>query len=324
MAASSSKKVIYAALAGNTLIATTKFAAATFTGSSAMLSEAIHSLVDTGNQLLLLHGLRRAAKAPDRMHPFGYGMELYFWTFVVAILIFAIGAGVSVYEGIQKIQDPHPITNVRVNYIVLGAALIFEAGAWLIAYREFGKTRGKRSFLSEVRHSKDPTVFTVLFEDSAAILGLIAAFIGIALGEALNIPILDGVASVVIGIILAATAALLARESKGLLIGEGADRQIVESLKMLISEQPEILRVNELLTMHFGPKDILLNLSVDFDDRFSSAEAEDAITRMEADIKARYPEITRVFIEAQSWRGHLDSQRPTAEADAVETQPKTR
>lgn len=305
MAAHHSKTVIYAALAGNGLIAITKFAAAIMTGSSAMFSEAIHSLVDTGNQGLLLYGIKRAGRPADKAHPFGYGMELYFWTFVVAVLIFGLGAGISLYEGIQKILHPHAMEDVYINYIVLSIAMVFEGAAWLVAYRAFNKSRGSLGFITAVRRSKDPTIFTVLFEDSAAMLGLIVAFVGILLGDVLGIPVLDGVASVLIGVILAATAALLAYESKGLLIGESADRTVVSSIRKMADSKASILRVNELLTMHLGPNDVLLTLSVDFDDGLSSSEVELAISDLEKGIKAAHPDITRVFIEAQNWRAHL-------------------
>jgi cation diffusion facilitator family transporter len=304
VSAHSSKKVIYAALAGNAMIAGTKFAAATFTGSSAMLSEAIHSLVDTGNQLLLLYGLRRSGRAPDDRHPFGYGMELYFWTFVVAILVFAVGAGVSFYEGVAKLRRPEPISDTYVNFIVLGVAMVFEAGAWWIAFKEFNRRRGKLGILVSIRRSKDPTIFTVLFEDSAAMLGLIVAFVGIGLAEYLGIPQLDGVASMVIGLILACTAMLLAYESKGLLIGEAAYPEVQAGIREIISDDPGILVTNEVLTLHFGPEDVLLNLSVDFADHLSSVDVEAAISELEQRIKTRYPEVKRVFIEAQSWAGH--------------------
>ena len=203
MAASSSKTVIYAALIGNGLIAITKFIAAGITGSAAMLSEAVHSVVDTGNQGLLLYGIRRSNRPPDDAHPFGYGMELYFWAFVVAILIFAGGAGISAYHGIEKILHPEPLENAYINYIVLALAMVFEAVAWWIAFKAFRATKGELGYFEAVRRSKDPTLFTVLFEDSAAMLGLVVAFIGIALGQALDMPVLDGVASVLIGVILA-------------------------------------------------------------------------------------------------------------------------
>ena len=259
-----SKKVIYAALAGNLLIAVTKFGAASVTGSSAMLSEAIHSLVDSGNQVLILYGIRRAARPADDAHPFGYGMELYFWTFVVAVMIFAVGAGVSIFEGISALTgEAHEMRDPLVNYIVLGVAMVFEGAAWIVAYREFNKMRGNRSLLREVRRSKDPTVFTVLFEDTAAMLGLIVAAGGIALAQAFHLPQLDAIASILIGVILAAVAALLAFESKGLLIGEAASHDTQSKLRDLVTATPGILAMNELLTMHLGPQDILLNVSLD-------------------------------------------------------------
>jgi len=307
MAGHSSKTVIYAALAGNSLIALAKFTAAAFTGSSAMLSEAIHSVVDTGNQLLLLHGIRRAGQPADAQHPFGYGMELYFWTFVVAILIFAVGAGLSVYEGVLKLVEPHPITDVYVNYVVLLVAMVFEAGAWWIAYREFRKTMGRIGFLTAIRRSKDPTIFTVLFEDSAAMLGLVVAFVGVLAVDVFGIKIADGVASIGIGIILAMVAVLLAYESKGLLIGEAARPAVVSGINDILARDNRILRTNEVLTMHLGPDDVLLNVSLDFRDDLSSSAVEGAISEMERSIKENYPEITRVFIEAQSWAGHRAS-----------------
>jgi cation diffusion facilitator family transporter len=304
MASSSSKKVIYAALLGNALIAATKFFAATVTGSSAMLSEAIHSLVDTGNQWLLLYGIRRSTRPPDARHPFGYGMEVYFWTFVVAILVFAVGAGVSFYEGLAKLQNPTPVSDAYINYIVLGVAIVFEAVVWWIAAKEFNKRRGKLGILAAIQRSKDPTVFTVLFEDSAALLGLIVAMTGIALAQYLDMPVFDGLASIGIGLILAVTAMLLAYESKGLLIGEGAHPEVRAGIVQMIDEDPRILVTNEVLTLHFAPEDVLLTLSVDFADNLSSADVEAAISELEQKIKARYPEIKRLFIEAQSWVGH--------------------
>lgn len=304
MAASSSKKVIYAALIGNFLIAITKFGASAVTGSSAMLSEAIHSVVDTGNQGLLLHGMRRARRPPDPSHPFGYGMELYFWTFVVAIMVFAVGAGLSIYEGIDRLRYPHPVSDPMINYIVLGCAMVFEGIAWTIAFREFRKQQGPHGFLRAVRRSKDPTIFTVLFEDTAAMLGLVVAFVGIALGQYYGNSHYDAAASLLIGCILAITAILLAIESKALLIGESASRETVAELSEIAAGTPGIIAVNETLTMHFGPQDVLLNLSVDFDDALGSPEVEAAISALEARIKNAFPEIKRVFVEAQSVIGH--------------------
>ena len=304
MANPSSKKVIYAALAGNSLIAVTKFAAAAVTGSSAMFSEAIHSIVDTGNQGLLLYGIKRSNRPADRSHPFGYGMELYFWTFVVAILIFGLGAGISIYEGIAKIKQPHPISDPTINYYVLGFAMIFESAAWYIAFKEFNKSKGSLGLVTAIKRSKDPTIFTVLFEDTAAIFGLIVAMVGIFLSDYLELPFLDGVASVIIGIILAVTAALLAYECKGLLTGEAASDTVVKGIKWIIGENPHILHVNEVLTLHLGPRDVLLTVSLDFKDKLSSRQVEEAISSFETKIKEKFPEITRVFIEAQSWRAH--------------------
>ena len=304
MAAGGSKKVVYAALIGNSLIAVTKFVAASITGSSAMLSEGIHSVVDSGNQVLILYGLRRAALPADEKHPFGYGRELYFWAFVVAILLFAVGSGVSLYEGIIKVIDPHPITDPHINYMVLGLAMIFEAGAWWVAFKEFQRRRGGRGIVETVRDSKDPAIITVLFEDSAAMLGLISAFVGIWLGEVLDMPVLDGVASIAIGIILAITAMVLAYETKGLLIGESAGTTIQSGIDTILQGQRGILAINEVLTMHMGPEDVLVNLSLDFDDALSSAEVEAVISELERRIRSALPEVRRVFIEAQSRAGH--------------------
>lgn len=304
MAKHSSRKVILAALAGNSLIAITKFVASALTGSSAMFSEAIHSLVDTGNQLLLLLGLRRAQRPADARHPFGYGREVYFWSFCVAILVFAIGAGLSLYEGINKVIEPHPVTDAFINYIVLAVALAFEAVAWWIAFVEFRKTKGAMGYVEAIRSSKDPTIFVVLFEDSAAMLGLVVAAVGLALTEALALPALDGVASIVIGLILGATAALLAYECKGLLIGEGARPALVDGVHRIIRAERGVIRTNEVLTMHMGPSDVLVTLSVDFDPRLTSDHVEAAVSSIERRLKAGFPEITRVFIEAQSWAAH--------------------
>lgn len=316
MAAGGSKLVIYAALTGNAAIAATKFAAAAYTGSSAMLSEAIHSLVDTGNQGLLLYGMKRAKRPADERHPFGYGPEIYFWAFVVAVLIFGLGSGVSFYEGVQKIIEPHPISAPFVNYIVLGLAILFEGAAWYIAYREFDKTRGRRGIIEAARHSKDPGLFTVLFEDTAALLGLFIALIGIFLSQYLQMPWLDGAASVGIGIVLAGIAALLAYECKGLLIGEAADPAVGRDVRAIVAQKPSIKTVNELKTMHFGPDDILLALSVDFVDDIPAGRVEATIYELEKEIKATRPEVKRLFIEVQNARHHVESEIAAELAEA--------
>ncbi len=310
-----SKSTIFAALAGNAAIAATKFAAAWWTGSSAMLSEAIHSLVDTGNQLLMLYGLRRSARPATPEHPFGFGLELYFWTFVVAILIFGLGAGVSILEGIDKIRHPHAVEHAVVNYVVLALSFVFEGATWLIALRAFRRQSGDTELVDAVQRSKDPTVFTVLLEDSAALAGLAIAAAGLAAAQVLDTPRLDGVASVMIGLLLAFTATFLARECKGLMLGEAADPAISAALRRLALANPAVTGVNEVLTMHFGPHDVLAVLSLDFDNDLSADEVEQAVSTMERQIKRDYPLIRRIFIEAQSRQGHLRAQREVVARD---------
>ncbi len=315
MASGGSKRAIYAALVGNSLIAVTKFGASAYTGSSAMLSEAVHSLVDTGNQWLLLYGLKRSKRPADRHHPFGYGMEEYFWAFIVAILIFGLGAGISFYEGLKRVMEPHEVASPYVNYIVLSLAILFEGASWFVALQEFRKGKGKRGWMAEIRHSKDPTKFTVLFEDSAAMLGLVVAMIGIALAQYLHMPVLDGAASIVIGVILATTAALLAYECKGLLIGEAASPAVIVSIRKTATALEGVDAVNEVLTMHLGPEDILANLSLDFADGLSSEQVEATITGLEQAIKAEHPQVKRIFIEAQSAEAHHRAARNQQAAD---------
>jgi cation diffusion facilitator family transporter len=317
MARASSKAVIYAAFGGNLLVAATKFAAAAFTGSAAMLSEAIHSTVDSGNQLLLLFGISRAARPANTRHPFGHGLQLYFWTFVVAVLIFGVGAGVSVLEGVNKIRAPHPVENPWVNYAVLALALVFEGAVWIVALHAFRRAKGTLGWLKAVRQSKDPTVFTVLFEDTAAILGLLVALVGLALGQLLDMPVLDGVASLIIGFILAGTASFLAFECQSLLTGEGVSPEMQASLHAIAAAEPAVVRPNEILTMHFGPEDVLVALSLDFQDSGTASEVEQAVTRIERRIKAAHPEVARVFIEAQDRDAHFRNQ-PPLEAIPVE------
>ncbi len=297
--ASGSKKVIYAALTGNALIAATKFVAATITGSSAMLSEGIHSVVDTGNQVLLLYGLGRSKKPPDEEFPYGHGKELYFWSFIVAILIFAVGAGVSIYEGVRHLLHAEPMQNPAVNYIVLGFAMLFEGGAWVFAWKEFRAYKGKKGYIRAVMEGKDPTMFVVLFEDSAALLGLVVAFLGVFLGHVTGIPYFDGGASVVIGLILGGTAMWLAYETKGLLIGEAADREVIETIRRIASSFSEINHVNEILTMHMGADFILVNLSVDFVDGTPVEAVERTIQDLTEQLKEERPRVRRVFVEAE-------------------------
>ncbi|MCP4981999.1 MAG: cation transporter [Gammaproteobacteria bacterium] len=297
--ASGSRLVIIAALVGNTLISITKFVAASITGSSAMMSEGIHSLVDTGNQGLLLYGLKRAAQPADEDFPFGYGKEIYFWSFIVAILIFALGGGISIYEGIQHIQHPEPISNPMVNYVVLGLALVFEGAAWFFAFREFSRVKGRWGYLEAIQRAKDPSIFVVLFEDSAAMLGLIVAFVGVLLSQATGILIFDGIASVIIGLILVGTSIWLAYETKGLLIGESANQSVIRGIREALQGKSNIQHINEILTMHMGPDFILANVSVDFKDTISAQELEIDVAEIDFRIKQKFPQIKRVFIEAE-------------------------
>jgi cation diffusion facilitator family transporter len=297
---SASRKVIYAALAGNLMIALTKFAAAWWTGSSAMLSEGVHSVVDTSNQLLLLYGINRAAKPPDEEHPLGYGRELYFWSFIVALLIFSLGAGVSFYEGIVHIQAPVHISDPIVNYVVLGISFVFEGATFLIALKEFNKTRGSLGYIEAVHVSKDPPSFLVLFEDSAALIGIVIAFIGTFAAATLRMPVLDGVASIGIGLLLAVTATFLARESKGLLIGEGARGRTMRSIRQIAAEQPGVERVNDLVTVHLAPDQVVAALSLEFSDPLTTPEIERAVASIESRICKLHPEVVSVFVKPQS------------------------
>lgn len=300
MSANASTKVIIAALIGNTAISITKFFAAFTTGSSAMLSEGIHSLVDTGNQILLLYGLKQAKKPADEEFPFGHGKEIYFWSFIVAILIFAVGSGVSIYEGIRHVMHPVQIENPMVNYIVLGLAMVFEGGAWFFAFKEFGKVKGKRGYIEAVQRGKDPSMFVVLFEDSAALLGLLIAMLGIWLTQVTGIPFFDGLASILIGVILGGTAIWLAIETKGLLIGEGANKEVISSIRQITESFDEVEKVNELLTMHMGPDFILVNISIRFRRRQLTREIELVIQELDSKIKAEHEMVKRIFVEAEA------------------------
>lgn len=298
--AGSSKKVIYFALFGNGAIAVTKFAAAAFTGSSAMFSEGIHSVVDTGNQILLLFGLKQAKKPADERHPFGHGKEVYFWSFVVAILIFAVGAGLSAFKGYQHIIHPTPITDPIINYIVLGVAILIEGFVFYVAVVEFKKYKGDMEYLEAIQSGKDPGLFVVLLEDAAALLGLITAMVGIGVSQLSGNYVFDGIASVVIGVILAAIAVLLAYETKGLLIGESANQEVVEGIRDVVKQTRGVQKVNEVLTMHMGPDYILVNLSVEFADHIRTGKMELLISQVDRAIKTKFKNVKRVFIEAEA------------------------
>ncbi|HVJ01489.1 MAG TPA: cation diffusion facilitator family transporter [Sphingomonas sp.] len=291
--------VLFAALAANLGIAVAKFLAAAITGSSSMLTEGVHSLVDSCNQLLLLYGQRQAKRPPDPEHPFGYGRELYFWAFVVAILIFGLGAGFSVYEGYLHILEPEPLRDPLVNYIVLGVAFALEGTSWIVALREFDRGRGTSGWWAAVRESKDPAGFTVLFEDSAALAGLIIAAVGISVSHALNDPRIDGVASILIGCILGAVAVLLAREAKGLLIGERANPEVIACVRELLSQRSEIVRVNHVRTIHTAPDRIFVAISADFDDALPMGAGETLIETIEHELKARMPALSSIYIRPE-------------------------
>jgi cation diffusion facilitator family transporter len=303
MAAEGSTRVVLAALAFNGLIAVSKFVASAITGSAAMLSEALHSVADTANQGLLLLGLKRAKRPADRHHPFGYGKELYFWSFVVAILLFSMGAGVSLYEGFQKLWHPHPIEHVFVNYIVLSVAIVFELFSTWVAVGEFNARRGGMGPLMALRSSKDPALFTVVLEDLAALAGLVIALVGNLVADRLGWLPGDALASIAIGCLLAGVAAFMSFETKSLLIGEAAGAHMVSGVRRLIEKEAAatgaIKRVHSIRTMHLGPEDVLLTARIDFDDAVSAARVEGLVADLERAIKARYPEVRQLFLTAQ-------------------------
>ena len=303
----SSRKVIYAAIVGNLLVAATKFGAAAWTGSSAMLSEAVHSLVDTGNSVLMLYGLYRAKEPPDHEHPFGHGREIYFWSFIVALMVFALGAGVALYEGVAHILDPKPIQNVEVNYAVLTLSVLFDGTTWWLALRNFKGRMHYSNLFRAIRRSKDPASFLVLLEDSAALIGLIIAFAGTYFSVRFDFPVLDGVASILIGLVLAMTAALLARETKGLLIGEGADQPIVDSIMRIANEMEGVAHANGIITVHLGPRQIVVALSVELADELTTPEIEAKIVELERRVRHLHPAVVALFIKPQSAGGYKDT-----------------
>lgn len=298
--ASESRVAIIAAIAGNTLIAITKFAASVWTGSSSMLSEGIHSVVDTGNGLLMLYGDYKSQTPPDENHPFGHGRELYFWALIVAISIFAVGGGMSVYEGITHLQHPVEISSPFWNYAVLGISFIFEAISWAYGWKAFRKTKKGKSLLQAIHVSKDPTSFTVILEDSTAILGLVIAFLGVFLGHQFNYPYFDGIASIIIGLLLCVVALFLGYETKGLLIGEAVDKETLKGIHAIAESDSEVEKVLNALTLYFGPHDVLLTLELKFKKNISATDLRSAIRRIEKNVQEKYPDITRVFFEAAS------------------------
>ncbi|HZX79386.1 MAG TPA: cation diffusion facilitator family transporter [Lysobacter sp.] len=320
--ASSDRKVVLAALVGNLAVAITKFVAAGVTGSSAMLSEGVHSLVDTSNEVLMLHGMRRAARPADDAHPFGHGREIYFWAFIVALLVFALGAGVSVYEGIRHLQRPEPMARPVVNYLVLGASLVFEGFSWTIAWHEFKRARGDLGWFQAFRLSKDPTTFTVLFEDSAAMAGLLIALAGVALAQLTGDPRFDGAASILIGLVLAVTALVLARETKALLLGEVAGHEVREDILRIAGDDPDIHCANGVITQQLGPLTVIAALSADFHDHLDTPRIEACIRRIESRVREAHPDVVALFVKpqtAETWRQRVHG--VAARADGRDPSP---
>lgn len=298
--ASSSKTVIYAPLAGNLAIALTKLAAAVITGSSAMFSEAVYSAVDTGNELLLLHGYRRSARQPDAIHPFGYGRELYFWSFIVALLLFGLGAGVSLYQGVRHVIHRRPVDQPLVSYLDLALSFLFEGASWRVAWRAFAKAGGRLGFWAAFRQSKDPPTFMVLFEDSAALIGIVIAATGILAADLLAMPLFDGDASILIGLVLAITALLLAVESKSLLVGERASPALVAAVRRIAQGQSGVIGANSVLTAQLAPHQAIVGLSIEFDPRLTAPEIEDCVAAIEARVSAQHPDVSALFVKPQS------------------------
>lgn len=291
------KTAIWAALAANLAIAVIKFGAAWFTGSSAMLAEGIHSVVDTANEWLLLLGLRRSQQPASAERPFGYGRELFFWAFIVAVFIFAIGGGLSLYEGIEHIRHPAPLHSPTWNYIVLGLAFCFDGTSFLVARRAFNAQRGRQSFWSAFRASKDPSTFVVLFEDASDLLGLVIAFLGVLLSHQLNMPVLDGVASLLIGLLLVVVAGLLLRETKSLLLGEPATPELLRQITELAQVEAAVLRTAPPLSSYLSAHELLVVLNVEFDAVLPAAQLTETVERLCAAIQAAHPDVKHVFVQ---------------------------
>ena len=308
--AGSSKIAIYGAIAANSAIAVSKFTAAAFTGSSAMLSEGIHSLVDTGNGILLLHGIRLSKKKPDAKHPFGYGNEIFFWSFVVAILIFALGGGIAIYEGIQHVLHPRQLTNVIWNYVVLSLAMVFEGGALYVALKQFNASRNGRPFMRSLMDSKDSTTVAVVIEDTAALLGLIIALVSVFLGDVTGWVYWDGLGSIMIGVLLISVSFFFAIECKALLVGEGLLPEKIDLICDVLHEHPQVTNFRRPLSLYFGPNEVLVNLDVNFADDMTSDEIEAAIDSLENEICDRIPAVNRIFIEAETMKVALKQSRP--------------
>jgi cation diffusion facilitator family transporter len=295
-----SNLAVYAAIASNLAIAVTKFVVAGVTGSSAMLSEGIHSTVDTGNGILLLVGIKLSRRKPTPEHPFGHGKEVFFWSLIVAVLIFGLGGGMSAYEGVLHVMNPNPIENVFWSYLTLGLAFLFEGTSFIVALRQFRREQGEMPFWRALHMSKDPATYTVMAEDAAALAGLVTAALGIFASAQLDMPRLDGVASIVIGIILAGVALALVREARSLLVGEGIRPETASDIRALALATPGMRTVARPLSMYIGPEEVLLALDVGFDPEESADAVAASVRKLEAAIRAKYPKIRRIYIEARS------------------------
>lgn len=298
--AGSSKIAIYGAIAANSAIAVSKFVAAFFTGSSAMLSEGIHSLVDTGNGILLLFGISRSKRPPDSKHPFGYGNEIFFWSFVVAILIFALGGGIALYEGIQHIIHPRALQNVQWNYVVLIMAMVFEGAALRVALKQFNASRRNKPFMRALMDSKDTSTVAIVVEDTAALAGLIIAFLAVLLGHVTGWPYFDGLGSVLIGVLLIGVSFFFAIECKALLVGEGLLQENIDKINRILEAEPHVREFRRPLSLYFGPNEVLVNLDVHFINGLDSDQIESTIDRIETAIKEQLPRVNRIYIEADT------------------------
>lgn len=313
--ATGSRLIVIIALAGNLAIAIFKFLAAFVTGSSAMASEGIHSLADTANELLLLYGIKRADAPPDPRHPFGHGREAYFWSFIVALLIFALGALASFHQGVSRLREPHALGHFAAVYVVLAISFVFEGISWAAALKRMRANKGRRGYYEAIRRSKDPGVFTVLLEDSTALLGLLVAFAGTLAAQLTGRSEFDACASLVIGALLCVTSFLLARETKALLIGEPAYTQLQHSIRYIASCDPGVAHVNGVITVQLGPKQVFSAISAAFDDALRTPEIEASVDRIEGAIRTAHDEVVAVFVKPQTraaWRAHRDRLGPAS------------
>ena len=299
--AGGSKKAVFAAMAANFGIAVAKFGGAAYTGSSAMVAEGVHSLVDTGNQLLLLLGMKRSRRPADARHPFGYSREIYFWSFVVAVLLFTAGGTVAIYEGVQKLAHPHPIENPFVNYTILVLAILLEGGSSVLALKEFRASSGGQHWWTAVREAKDPVLFTILFENTAAVLGLVVALIGLIGADLLGRPALDGYASIAIGLILIVASLLLARETKSLIVGEAASDELLASVERLICDGQGVVGVRDIFSSHLGPHHVVVTAAVDFEDSLPAGDVERVVAHIGDRVRSAQPDIKHLFLAPTSF-----------------------